>query len=462
MPQEKRFAALLLALMCAAYLVAVFPLLFFRHDDWWILGNSVRYLPEDWGFLWKPMLYFGERPLVWFFRPGFKGLVYVFFNVFGFTYALWMATLLALYVATLWMGNAIVVRITGSTRSGFWFIAAMAGSWLIHFGSLAWMGEGMMNVPQAFLLMLSTYAFVRAAKKNAWCVLSVAAFVLALGFKESSLFQPVFFAAMVCAEPSFRRVSWKKRIGLLAPFAVLGGVYLLVRLGYMPVSPSYRPEYTVVKIARSAAFALGPVMLPFALWGLYLRARGRAVFREYIGELSARLFYVPFVLVSISVYLGHDFFSPGWFLVVGTFTVLALACTQVPAKISNGSMLRFAGVLFLLSVGPIAYRLQCVGWWQWHRAQLEVFNAIAEAPADTTRVFVRPCENPDYPGVVFGRVVANEEAVRQIWYLTHGRPVQVQFLYCDSKTPSVHGQWLLDWKFPESAKITSLPLDDKS
>lgn len=455
MLQEKRWATGLVALLVAGYVAAVFPLLFFRHDDWWILGNSVRYLPQDWSYAFKPMLYFHNSPLVWFFRPGFKALVFLFYAAFGFNYQLWMATLLGLYVGTLWIGYAVVVRIAGDSRNGFWFLAAMSGSWLVHFGSLAWMGEGMMNVPQAFLLMTCTYAFLRGARNARWWVASWVAFVLALGFKESSLFHTAFLAAMVMAEPTFTRLPAPQRIRLLVPFAVLGAAYLAIRLGWMPVSPSYHPHYSVDKIARALAQALGPVLLPLLLWAIALRWRERAGFPVFVRGLRSRGFYLPFVAVSISVYLGLDFFSPGWLLLLGTFCILAMACAPLPPRVDSRLIVRFAGVLFALSVAPIVWRLNSVGWWQWHRAQTEVFAAIRNAPADTTRVFVRPCENPEYPGVTFDRVVANEEAVRQIWFLTHGKPIDVHFLYCDSKTPQVPGQLLLEWKFPEAARVTS-------
>jgi hypothetical protein len=457
MIQEKRWAAGLVALVGAGYLAAVFPWLFFRHDDWWILGNSVRYLPQDWSFAWEPMLYFNNTPLVWFFRPGFKAMVYLFYSAFGFHYGLWMATLLAIYGATLWIGYAVAERIGGNSRNGFWFVAATAGTWLIHFGSLAWMGEGMMNVPQAFLLMACTYAFLRGTHHRAWWVASWLSFILALAFKESSLFHTVFLAAMVLAEPTFTRLSLKKRAILLLPFAVLGAAYLVVRLGWMPVSPSYHPDYTVDKIVRTLGLALGPVFLPLVLWALGLFWWDRPALGRFTRGLAGRAYYLPFLVVSISVYLGLDFFSPGWLLLLGTFCLLAVACGPFASSVSPSVMLRFALVLSVVSAVPIGWRLNAMGWSHWHRAQTEVFDAIRSAPTSTTHVYVRPCENPSYPGVTFDRVVANEESVRQIWYLTHGQSIPVTFLYCDSKTPAEHGQLLLDWKFPESLKVTSLP-----
>src|SRR4051812_49373999 len=72
MTRDWVWARWFLLLIGAFYAAAVLPHVYFRHDDWWILGNSVRHIPGDWGFLVRPTLFFDGREIAWFFRPGFK------------------------------------------------------------------------------------------------------------------------------------------------------------------------------------------------------------------------------------------------------------------------------------------------------------------------------------------------------------------------------------------------------
>lgn len=447
MVRERNVAWGVIAFVGALYALWVLPRLSFRHDDWWILGNSVRYLPTDWGFLFRPTLYFDGSEITWFFRPGFKFLVWLFYDVAGLNYAAWMGALLLLFLACLKLGYAIGERVTGEARHGLFFVCALGASLAIHFGSLAWMGEGMMNVPQVFLLLLCTYGVVEGIRNEspAWRMISVVAFLLALGFKESSLFHTAFLWALLF-EPSLRQPR-RERWLTLAPFAVAAVVYLVIRLGVMPVNPSYLAQPTAGKVFRSLSTALGPLFLPLALWVLVLRVREPKTLKVFFSGLAGRWRYLPFLAVSLSIYVGHDFFSPGWFLLLGTFTSLALAFGPLPAFTPKRAM-AFATLLFVFSAVPVVGRLESMGWWKWKGAQNEALAMIQAAPKETESLVVRACTDPRYPMVTFERVVANEEGLRQMWFLTHQRETDVAIVRCESEIKPEPGRFIVDWRFP--------------
>ncbi len=451
MPEQRSAKALLV--LCALgvlYVFAVLPLLSFRHDDWWILGNSVRYLPLDWNFLWRPTLYFNGHEIIWFFRPGFKLLVFVFYACFGLHYGLWMFALLLLFLAALWIAFLAVSKVSGSKNSALWFLGTMAASFTLHLGSLAWMGEGMMNVPQFFLLSLCTLAFCNGAGERGvlWSVLSRLSFVGALCFKESSLFHVALLAGLLGAEPYFRRENLAKTFAPLIPFCFLSVFYLAIRLGYMPYNPGYVAVHTLKKTLYSAFAVIGPICLPMIVWSLGVWFLKPDQLIRYRTSLARGIWYLPFVAVSLALYIGQDFFSPGWLLVVGGFTMFWLALRAIPENISDDYILRYCAVLFLISSGPVVYKLNEVGWWKWHTAQNEVFDRIRSAPKDTKHIFVRGCENPQYPGVVFERVVANEEGMRQMFFLSHQSEVSVQLVECNASIQSNPDSLVLTWRFP--------------
>ncbi len=440
---DRRNTVIFLALAALFYGVAVLPSVFFRHDDWWILGNSVAHLPHDWAYLWKPSLYYADHEIAWFFRPGFKLLVWIFYSVFGLQYSLWILSLLAGFLVSVWLGFLTVARISGETRNGFWFVVAMLCSLTLHFGSVAWVGEGLMNVPQALFLISSLFTFVCS-----WPVASWVFFALALCFKESSLFHCAFLGAIVVAEPYFNRRPTPQRMRSLAPFAVIALGYLFVRLGRMPYNPSYIPTYTWERLLQSGVAVLGPVLLPLIAWlGVlaFYRVEGKSA---YLKQLLSRWLYLPFLALSTALYLGQDFFSPGWLLVVGYFCVLAVALVPLPKHLAPSSLWVFSIVLLFISSIPLVVRLQSLGWWEWHATQKEVYHQLQKAPPDTSELIVRSCENPQYPSVTFERVVANSEGLRQMWYLLHGKKIHAGIVPCAYPTSAVpkSGAWFVEWR----------------
>jgi hypothetical protein len=459
MPREQSRALWVGSLLGAFYLLFIVPRFFFRHDDWWILGNAVRYVPTEPGFLWRPILYFDGKELIWFFRPGFKAIVYAFYQWFGFSYAFWLVSLLALFFAALWLGFLTVVRLTRDRRQALWFIVSVCASIPIHLGSLAWIGEGAMNVPQLFLLSVCTYGFVRGVQDRSFLFYTVAlgSFGLSFLFKESSVFHFLFLLACAVAEKRLGFKNRKAALHSLVPFALLAGAYLGFRLFAMPLNPSYYGRFLWLESAKTFGFFLAPIFLPTAVWALYLSFSDRRTLSRLFSGLRERWYYLPYFLVSVALYFGHGFFSPGWLLVVGVFSLMWLSLVPLPRIRVPWSLSIVGTVIGVVSLALVMVRLESLGWKEWGKAQRGIFSAVTAASHKTTEVLVRNCPLPGYPHVTFDRVVANEEGLRQMWYLTHGSDIPVHLVECQSPTLVKPTSLVIDWTYPEVARVIASP-----
>jgi hypothetical protein len=453
MARESKWAAGLILFLGAAYVLLVLPKLYFRHDDWWILGNVVRYLPTDPGFLWRPTLYLNGVESTWFFRPGFKAVVFGLYQAFGFGFAGWGVSLLVPFLLSLWLGFLTLSYNPQTKGKALWFVIAVVFSASIHFGSLAWVGEGAMNVPQLFLLSFSTYGFARS-KKTGWYLLSLFSFAISLLFKESSVFHLLFLSAFGWSQKIPRRTLFFR----LLPFSLLAGVYLVARLWFMPIHQGYFAELSPVGMLRSVLLLTVPLVLPVAVWGLYLWWNDRRALRNYAKGLRGLGIFLPYLLVSISVYVGHDFFSPGWYLVLGYFFILALGLLPLPKVAQPRSLLFFGLGLLVTSTLPVAFRLNQMGWTKWGEIQKSVFSSLASAPSQATEILVRDCPLTGHSqSINFHRVVASEEGVRQMWFLTHGTDIPVKWVACGAVVDLAPTSLLVDWNYPEVGRVLASP-----
>lgn len=460
--------AILVALVVSAlYLVVLFPLCFFRHDDWWILGNSVLHLPGDWGFLFRPTLYFRQSEIDWFFRPFFKLFTYLFFQAFSFYYYLWLVTLFALFVATLAIGYGALKRFSGRAAADA-FIVFFGAAIPLHIGSLAWVGEGLMNIPQAFLLMSVTACWMELSNRNKatrsdpalWGAIGL--FVLSLGFKESTVFHLGLLGAITLSEKKFR---FTERVPFwlwqFAPLVLVGAVYLTIRLGLMPWNQSYKPAFSLsLWTASLAKFWSVPLVTAF-LW-VALDARldlGR--WQAWARSLVKRGWWIPYFGVSSAVYLGQNFFSPGWWYLPSLFLAFAMALCQAEVgereKTSQSSLALQASVCMLAFVAFSAWQLNRLGWQYWGGLQRELHQAIVRAnPEQIQRITLYECRSPEFPSMQLSRVVGDDEAIRNQWQLVHGKRVHVGYRYCDHlerdlRAPAAidqNDEVVLVWKFP--------------
>lgn len=453
MSRESQWALGLVSFLGFAYALGVIPQLYFRHDDWWILGNVVRYLPSDPAFLWRPTLVFNGVESTWFFRPGFKGVVFALYEAFGFVFYGWAFSLLVLFLLAVWFGFLTLSLAHQSKPKALWFVVALVFSAPIHFGSLAWVGEGAMNVPQLFFLSLSTYGFARG-KAWSWYCASFACFALSLLFKESSVFHFLFLAAFGWQT----KVPKRALLLRLLPFAALSSAYLVARLWFMPLNPGYFSVLRPLSMLQSFALIITPLFLPVAVWGVYLWWVDRGALRTFIKGLKGMWVFTPYFLASVAIYLGHDFFSPGWYLVIGFFFLLAVGLFPLPKISQRKSLVFLAAGLFLTSSLPVAFRLRQMGWAEWGGIQKSVFASLRAASPRATEILVRDCPLKGYSqNINFHRVVASEEGVRQMWFLSHGKDISVKWVACGSEVALLPTSLLVDWNVPEVGRVLASP-----
>ena len=151
-------------LLAAIYVIGLFPFAYFRNDDWLIFGNALLHVRNDFSQAFRPTLFYGEREVVWFFRPFFKILPYFFFEAFRYNYSLWLGTLFAFFVLAIYLTFRSLKLLTHSRKKALLFVVLFTASFHLHFGSLIWMGEGMMNIPQLFLFSLNLFLFLKVEK----------------------------------------------------------------------------------------------------------------------------------------------------------------------------------------------------------------------------------------------------------------------------------------------------------
>lgn len=451
----------IVALICVGYLVLVFPLAYFRHDDWLILGNSVLRLPKDWSFALSPNLFFGEQEINWFFRPLFKTLVYYFYQCFGSTYYLWLVGILGFLVGALLLGSKIVFAVTGSKLASRLFLVLFTASIHFHFGSLVWIGEGIMNCPQLFFLMLNTHCLCSVAFRpgsfwrSSWLqTAAVLSYIIALGFKESSVFHLVFMLTMVLSETRFSTIPTKIRFYLLTPHFILTLAYLAFQLGAVPFNKHYLPQPGFGTMIRPAYIIGLSIAVPLGVWFGVLWFYNRRFYSRAVHSLRARWPYLFFLLLSISPYFGHGFFSPGWLLFPGFYVLLVVALATPlkckPVLIPHNTL---AICLLLVTLSPVLFYVHRNAWWLWHKGQRQLHELVRSAPEGViSELVIFDCPNQSYPHATLERVVMFYAGLHEMWNLYHRTPIGISIRSCEaiSRKPASQSKTMaLKWEFPE-------------
>jgi len=453
-----------LVLLTGFYFICIFPFAYFRHDDWLILGNSVLHLPNNWSYALSPTLYFSERETAWFFRPLFKLFVYFFYQAFGLNYYLWLVGIFSFFVGALLLGARIVTLVTDSSRRSVLFIVLLAACFQMHFGSLAWMGEGMMNTPQVFLLALNLYLYVRGVLdgKPIWFFAAFIAFFISLGGKESSVFHPALLFLMTWIEPKLRsRISFKKLVVLMIPYGVLCVGYLVMRLWLMPMNPHYftgAPWYAIAK--QIGLLIASPGLFLFAWW-VALGKNRKAVRAGILPALRKRWLYFAFLALCMSPYIGHQFFSPGWLYYPAFYFALIFAFLnpQAEASIDSRFLAKAGAVAFVLSIVPILFLLTKGGWWKWSEGSRQLISIVKEAPESTEGMIFYDCVNPQYPAARMDRVVGYQDGFYFLWRMHHPKPIAMKMLECDAPESEIPPPFRkasvirLRWDFPRFSQL---------
>lgn len=419
------------------------PLLYFRHDDWLMLGNAVTILPRDWGFLWKTSWYTSpSHEEVWFFRPFFKLAIWGSFQVFKFNHFCWIMTHWLLILGALLFAMKSLDNIAvGNSRSKLLAILFLT-SLSLHFGNVVWVGEGMMNSPQLFLLSLSVYLFTKDT--IFFRGLSLVTYVLALGFKESSAFLPLFLLALALANNQLKQ-KWKT----LLPHFLCMIIYLIIRLGFLPFNPGYKPHFTFQTLLKPSLYFI--VFLATPLLVVLFSAREQSLSSWKMGLKR----FIPFTFylgLLIAPHLGHPFFSPGWLLLPGFFTLWAFCVSLDESVLNKIPLKRVALVVFGLSFLPVAWQTHELGWLKWGISQKKVHTFIKNLPEDEAKeIFIETCLDPHHPQATFERVVGAAENLQHLWNLHHSTPVDFTLIPCtegDQRFKPQQGQILAKWHFP--------------
>lgn len=449
--QAKR-KTLLLGLFALVYMVVFLPYAYFRNDDWWILGNGVLHLPENWSFAFSPTLFITGSEHVWFFRPLFKFFTFVFYAAFGFKYYLWLLTTLALTIAALWYASKTVELVTRSGQSAFTFVLLFVASMHLHFGSILWMGEGLMNCPQICLLIFNLYFFsvglLNQSKFHYW--IAFLFYFFSIGFKEAAVIHPCFLAALVFSEKPFRDLGWKKLVSALVPYAVLTAAYLVYRLYFLPINEGYVPKWTMQEFGTSSLILAASMALPFLtlLTAIFLEGKGLA--KNYFKSFYQRWPYLIFLVLVVAPYLGHPFFSPGWLISPGMYLAIFISLCLPSQRFSKKFFFTLGMALIVASLAPILWKLETTGWWMWHKPQRQILKIFQEERFnDVERIKIYECLNPAYPDVNLSRVVGTPYGLYEAWRLIHGRDIQISFRPCE-KAPLAETKTLsVIWRFPD-------------
>jgi len=452
---------LLLAFSCG-YLALAFPVSYFRHDDWLIIGNVVRFVPHDWKFLFEPYLFFNSIKETWFFRPWFKLFVYLNFIVLGYHYYAWLVMNLALTLGALLFGYLSVQRLTLDTNRALIFVAFFIFSIHFHFGSLVWMGEGAMNCPQLFFLFLNFYLFsisITNSKKHQNLLAGIGAlfsFIISLGFKESSIFHLPFLAILFFYREPLR-IS-RKALSIFTPYVIIAGIYLYFRLFLLPINPGYKPHIDLGLLLKKALFLIVAIALPI-ISILISSVFFKVPFRQNQKLLGLFIKSLVFFLPFFATYVGHGFFSPGWLTTPGIYLAF-LVGVNLPSVFIVRPILRTSLILTLLiSSGLVFYQTNSIKWWSWYKPQRQIVEIIDQLGSTSTQsLHIFNCDSPqdNLPPLI--RVVGYKVSFQELFWLRHKTSPTVSILPCSIMNKIIaaipNNAINLKWTFPE---FTVLP-----
>lgn len=435
---------LTLLLFCLFYVAFIFPWAGMRHDDWLNL-NTALHLPQDWSFLWRATWFVDEVETPWFFRPGFKALQLLVFEVFGFEYTGWLCVgLFSTVLGCVALARTIELLRPQRERK-ILFTSLFAICLPLHLGSLAWAGEGLINAPQVALLSGCTYFFCRGLldQRPLFQKVSVLCLVLSLTFKESSIFHPLLLWGLMESEPRLLALPRKQRWLAIAPLVGIALVYGVIRIFGMPLNPAYLPQFGLGPVFRSTATLYGIVLLPAI--AIAVATRRNPV------PLRSMIYFVPFFVLSTLPLIGHPFFSPGWVLYPGMCLVFVVALNGpfVPRAMLPQTLL----VAILIAVIPTFWKMSDLGWWKWHDAQDQFASLLRNLPDGVSELTIENCGNAEYPESNLSRVVASPEAIAaavRIQRVSHGKPpLKVEVIPCASSGRMPASLPIVVWRFPE-------------
>lgn len=453
----------LLLVFCLGYLAIAFPRAYFRHDDWLMIGNVVRIIPEDWKFLFEPYLIFNSIKDVWFFRPWFKLFLYLNFVALGYQYYAWLAMNLIFTVGALFLGYLTIRRLTSETKKALISVAFFVSSVHFHFGSLVWVGEGTMNCPQLFCLFLNFYFFSCfmtgsvVARKIGVYIIAFVAFVISLGFKESSIFHLPFLLVLFFQKEPLK--FSRKFFWVFIPYFIVACLYLYFRLHLLPFNEGYKPHAQISFVLKPALFLFASIGLPILT--MLLSSVWHKVEPKELSKLGGFLSqYLVFFLPFFISYVGHGFFSPGWLTAPGIYMAFLLGL-KLPSNFANRQILLTSLLLnFVISSGLVFYQTNSIKWWSWYKPQRQIVELIDQlGNSSTQRVRIFNCETTSDRLTPLIRVVGYDASIREVFWLKHKTLPEVSILPCENigKTSLADKPHTLNlkWSFPEFTVVAN-------
>lgn len=457
--------AVYLTAFCFFYLTALFPFAYFRHDDWLIALNGIS-LEGNWNNLFNSKLTHGNVERVWFFRPLFKFNGFLFWKLFGENYFVWLLGTLLFTVGALALAWDSLRIFPTTAKKAPTFLALFVCAPLIHFGSLTWAGEGLMNCPQLFFLALSTWGFLKAlackqgvipSKEQAkFTALSLLAWFISFGFKESSVFHlPFFFALLV--DRKIGRLTWAAAFKSIIPHAALAAFYLLGRGLLVPMNSDYLMRLSVTHVGLALIYFIGILGTPAFLIYVFGALDRELKKISYFTAVTDDIAYLAFFAISIAPYVAQPFFSVGWPLLPGFFFVYFLAMRTSPLLPTKRN--RVALALFVLQATAAGAYLNYLGWWNWKAPQQFLMAVVDEAvELPVSKIRVANCSKPPYQHLAFERVVVHDSGLISMWHLKGGKSVEIDYLNCDGTgSPIGDNELVFYWEYPklELIKIPS-------
>ena len=159
-----------------------------------------------------------------------------------------------------------------------------------------------------------------------------------------------------------------------------------------------------------------------------------------------------YLILLVAPHVGHPFFSPGWLLLPGFFTLWAFCISLDESVLIKIPLKKVALITFCLSFLPVAWQVRKLGWLQWGISQKEIHAFIKNLPEeDLTEVFIETCVDPHHPQATFERVVGATENLQHLWNLHHSTQVDFTLTPCAGGAEyhkPAKGRVFAKWEFP--------------
>ncbi len=262
-----------------------------------------------WGMLHK-YVEFGEA---WYRPTAFFAPYFVISKIFGWQHILiWKLADFLTLLAACWALYALtLLLLPGQQLGGFLaclYLAAHPSVYLPLFEISAF------DFPYLFFVIASAICFLRAWRAGPraarrWNLAGVCAYALALTAKETAILTPVYLAAAAVVlllaegEAVTRKARLRRAGRLLAPYAVVLGLFVLLHVTRMPERPAtaaYRTRPNLARILENAR--------KYPLWMVHIFSHtGDTVFHAREQATPQNDVFGALVLALLLVQWGRDF-----------------------------------------------------------------------------------------------------------------------------------------------------------